>query len=404
MAALPFKVRGQEGAIPAIGLGTATLFNAQCTEAVRAAIRMGYRYLDTALLYNNQEAVGAAVAAAIAAGEVTREQLFIVSKVAFYPAAADGTNTDIHIRYEPLNKKGHAETLAAVDLCLAKLGLGHVDLMLIHNPCTDIAEYQASGCAHNFELSKSRLTPAERALVMGSRLAAAHARFDAAAGQAARAASWKALEEARAAGKCRYIGVSNYSPYLLREMEAYAAIQPAVNQLELHPRASSPALRALAASMGLVLTGYGSGNSVAIERCATTAAIASAHGVTPVAVVLAWTLARGVGVIPRTATPAHMEENLRAGQVALTPAELAALDAKNQAHFYCACSSSSSAAGRQASPLDPLFSRPPPPHAPHTPPPHTPRTDQTGTQCRASPRAPRWTPRAAAVVNWMLSD
>ena len=332
---LAFSVRGQAGSIPAVGLGTATLFDEQCTAAVRAAIQQGYRYIDTALLYNNQEAVGVAIAQAIAAGEVKREELFIVSKVGFYPAAADGTNTDVHIKFEPTNRKGHAETLAAVDLCLAKLQLPSVDLMLIHNPCTEIDEYQASSCPHNFELSKSRLLPAERKLILASRLATAHAKFDAAAGDAARAATWRALEEAQAAGKCRFIGVSNYSPYLLQRMEAYAKVQPAVNQLELHPRASSPALRALAQSMGMVLTGYGSGNSAAIEKCPVVAAIAAAHGVTPVAVTLAWTLQRGVGVIPRTANPAHMAENLKAAALTLSAGELAQLDAKNQAHFYC---------------------------------------------------------------------
>jgi diketogulonate reductase-like aldo/keto reductase len=337
MALLAFKVRGQEGAIPAIGLGTATLFDERCTNAVREGIKMGYRYIDTALLYNNQEAVGEGIAQAIAAGEVTREQLFVVSKVAFYPAEATADTVDVHIAFEPTNRKGHAATLAAVDLCLAKLKLTHVDLMLIHNPCTNVDEYQASTCPHNFELARARFLPSERAAILASRLATAHARFDAAAGEAARAASWRALEEARAAGKCRFIGVSNYSPYLLRGMEAYATVQPAVNQLELHPRASSPALRALAASMGMVLTAYGSGNSVALEKCPLVAAIAQAHGTSPLKVVLAWTLQRGAGIIPRSATPANMRDNLTAGLLRLSPEELATLDGKNEAHFYCAC-------------------------------------------------------------------
>ena len=337
MASLAFKVRGQEGAIPAIGLGTATLFDERCTTAVREGIKMGYRYIDTALLYNNQEAVGEGIAQAIAAGEVTREQLFVVSKVAFYPAEATADSVDVHIAFEPTNRKGHAATLAAVDLCLAKLRLSHVDLMLIHNPCTNVDEYQASTCPHNFELARARFLPSERAAILASRLATAHARFDAAAGEAARAATGRAREEARAAGKCRFIGVSNYSPYLLRGMEAYATVQPAVNQLELHPRASSPALRSLAASMGMALTAYGSGNSVALEKCPLVAAIAQAHGTSPLKVVLAWTLQRGAGIIPRSATPANMRDNLTAGQLKLSAEELATLDGKNEAHFYCAC-------------------------------------------------------------------
>ena len=89
-ATIPFDVKGQAGSMPSLGLGTATLFNEECTGAVRAAIQRGYRLIDTALLYDNQAAVGKGIREAIAAGEVKREELFVTSKVAFYPAEADG--------------------------------------------------------------------------------------------------------------------------------------------------------------------------------------------------------------------------------------------------------------------------------------------------------------------------
>lgn len=220
-------------------------------------------------------------------------------------------------------------------LCLSKLGLAYVDLLLIHNPCTNIAEYQASTACHNFELSKTHFTGAERALILDGRLAQAHAAWDPAAARAARAATWRALEEAKAAGKARFIGVSNFPPYLLREMESFAEVAPAVNQLELHPRASAPALRALAASSGMALTAYGTGNSVAIERSPVVAAIAAARGTTPIDVVIRWTLARGVTVIPRTASAAHLRENLASAAAGPLAAEdLAQLDALNAAHYY----------------------------------------------------------------------
>ena len=107
----------------------------------------------------------------------------------------------------------------------------------------------------------------------------AAAQYDAAQGKAERAATWKALEAARAAGKCKYIGVSNCESKdiaehlgdfsaglsdiltrtdpaaLLREMQEYAEVMPAVNQLELHPRYASPKLQATAKELGVVLTG-----------------------------------------------------------------------------------------------------------------------------------------------------
>ena len=333
--AVAFDVKGQKGAMPAIGLGTATLFDAACVAAVRSAIRLGYRLIDTALLYNNQEAVGQAIKEAIAAGEVTRAELFVVTKVAFYPRAATLANTyAVMIKLHDENKKGLEATRAAIALCLQKLQLEYVDLCLIHNPCTDMVEYHASAAPHAFELGRSQLTVAEREVIMQARLA--KVKYDEAAGESERAASWKALEEAHAAGKCRFIGVSNYPTRLVAAMDAYATVAPAVNQLELHPRFSSPSVRAQAKERGMALTAYGSGNSVDIEKSKAVAAVAQRHGVSPNAVVLAWTLKHGVAVIPRSHTAEHQAENLAmaTGATLLSDEDMAELDALNEAHPY----------------------------------------------------------------------
>jgi diketogulonate reductase-like aldo/keto reductase len=215
---------------------------------------------------------------AIAAGEVTRAKLWVTSKIGFYPADADGTNTWVPIAWHANNCKGKETTLKAVDDCLDLLGLEYVDLMLIHNPAAELTEYRASGAPHFFDLFHSPNDPtqpdwteAERTTFLEGRkqLAwAAKADGGGATERQGRADTWAALEEAHAAGKCRYIGVSNYSPALLREMEGYSSrCMPCVNQLELHPRFSSPALRAYAQQTGIVLTGYGSGNSVRTLAC-----------------------------------------------------------------------------------------------------------------------------------------
>jgi diketogulonate reductase-like aldo/keto reductase len=300
-------------------------------------VRIGYRHLDTALLYNNPEAVGLGIQQSIEAGEVTREELFVTSKVGFYPRAATPHNLWIPIEFHPENVKGDAT--AAVDLCLSKLGLDYVDLMLIHNPCTDLDEYSSSGVPHAFELSKSMLTPDERALVMEARLAKvtdAHR----AVGHADRTETWLSLQKAREAGKCKYIGVSNYPTKLIHEMadDPVITIMPAVNQLELHPRFSSPSLRQFAADTGIVLTGYGSGNSVRIEGSPVVQTIAARLSVSPLSVVLKWTALRNVVCIPRTANPGHMEENMQVftdvNAVPLSEADLTVLDALNEGHPY----------------------------------------------------------------------
>ena len=168
-----FSVKGQAGKIPKIGLGTATLFDLECTNAVRTAIRAGYRHIDTALLYNNQAAVGEGIRQAIQAGEVTREELWVTSKIGFYPGSADGENLWVPIVWHACNCKGKATTLEAVEYCLQLLGLEYVDLMLIHNPAAELCEYRASGAPHFFDLfhnpndsTQPDFTAAERAALL----------------------------------------------------------------------------------------------------------------------------------------------------------------------------------------------------------------------------------------------
>lgn len=160
---------GQRGEIPSMGLGTATLHNEVCIASVRAAIKAGVRHIDTALLYNNQEAVGSAIKEAIAAGDCAREELWVTSKVGFYPAECDGSSHWVAGCFHRENRKGAATTAVAIDLCLKKLQLDYVDLMLIHSPCTTIAEHEASCCPHFFRPS-SPFYAAERKLIMESRL------------------------------------------------------------------------------------------------------------------------------------------------------------------------------------------------------------------------------------------
>ena len=330
---LSFNVKGQSGSMPSSGFGTATLHNDVCEQAVVDAIRVGYRLIDTALLYNNQEAVGRGIRRAIEEGLVKRSDLWITTKVAFFPASHDGKNAWVPIAFHPENVKGEVPTAAAIDLCLKLLGLDYVDLMLVHNPCTELDDYTASSYPHIFELSGSRLTGAERDLVLAHRFASVE--IDLAAAESARASSWAALEAARTAGKCRFIGVSNYPAALVRAMDAYASVMPAVNQLELHPRFSNPTLRAYAAATGMALTAYGTGNSTRIEASPVVARIAAERGCPPLAVVIRWTLQKSVAVIPRTATPGHMAENLAVGGTPpLTDAQVADIDALNEDHPY----------------------------------------------------------------------
>ena len=335
-SAFTFKVKGQQGTVPSLAFGTATLFDNTIKEAVKTAVRLGYRHIDTALLYNNQEAIGDALEELFRSGDVKREDLFITTKVAFFPPDATASNIWVPLSYHSENRHGYDNVIAGADLCLKKLRLEYVDMMLIHNPATEIQEYMASMSPHLFELDDRhgvKWLAGERELIIKKRLESLV--WDEAKAEAIRAESWKALEAVRAAGKAKYIGVSNYPVHLMKAMETYATVMPAMNELELHPRFSSPALQRHAKENGYLLMAYGSGNSQSVKVAKPVAEVAARIGVHAVTVVLKWTHQLGVVAITRTAT----ESNMRAGLAgvagkSLTGADMAALSAINEAHPY----------------------------------------------------------------------
>jgi len=114
-----FKCKGQEGSIPKIGFGTATLTGETCREYVGAALEAGCRHVDTALLYNNQVEVGEA----IRASGIPREEVWVTSKVAFFPPDSKGV-----WMFNPNNIKGREA--ASIDLSLRQLQMNYVDVFL----------------------------------------------------------------------------------------------------------------------------------------------------------------------------------------------------------------------------------------------------------------------------------
>ena len=114
-----FKCKGQEGSIPKIGFGTANLKGNVCREAVGAALEAGCRHIDTALLYGNQTEVGEA----IRASGISREEIWVTSKVAFFPSDSKGV-----WMYNPNNLKGREA--ASIEISLRELQMSQVDLFL----------------------------------------------------------------------------------------------------------------------------------------------------------------------------------------------------------------------------------------------------------------------------------
>lgn len=161
-------LRHSDGQMPVLGFGVYKIPAAHCTEACLRAISAGYRHIDTAQIYSNEEEVGAALQKC----GLPREDMFVTTK----------------IRYPRLGKGGtYLRALQSVKKIDPRDG-GYVDLFLIHSPHT--------------------LKPKERREM------------------------WLALERLHAEGRARAIGVSNYLPEHLEELKGYATIwPPAVNQI-----------------------------------------------------------------------------------------------------------------------------------------------------------------------------
>ncbi|WP_030763577.1 aldo/keto reductase [Streptomyces sp. NRRL F-2664] len=249
--------------MPQLGFGVWQVPDAEAERAVGTALEAGYRSIDTAAIYGNERGTGKAVAAS----GLPREELFVTTKLWNGPKQA-----------------WHRDAvLRAFDDSLAKLGLDHVDLYLIHWPRPMRDDFVAI---------------------------------------------WKTFEEIAASGRAKAVGVSNFRPADLDRIAAGSSLVPAVNQVELHPLHPQPELRAEHAARGIVTEAWsplGQGKELLTLPAVT--AVAAAHGRSAAQVVLRWHLQHGNVVIPKSVTPARIRENLDVFGFELDAAEMAALDA-----------------------------------------------------------------------------
>ncbi|MEY4298003.1 MAG: Oxidoreductase, aldo/keto reductase family [Cyanobacteriota bacterium] len=281
--------------MPLLGLGTWKSDPGLVGSAVREAIRQGYRHIDCASIYGNEREIGAAIGEAIASGEVTREELWITSKLW-------------------CNSHGRENVEPALRRTLEDLQLDWLDLYLIHWPV-------AIDPTVGFPSSASEVLPPSPERLR---------------------ATWEGMEAALDAGLTRHIGVSNFSVRKLQDLMQHARIKPEVNQVELHPLLQQPDLLAFCRAEGIHLTAYsplGSGDRPAQLKAAdepvllenpVIAAIAAEHGCSAAQVLLAWHLCRGVSTIPKSVRSARLRENLAAASLELSAAELERIAALDQ--------------------------------------------------------------------------
>ncbi len=258
MPGVPNVVLNNGVEVPQLGFGVFLVPPEQVVEAVRTAIGAGYRLIDTAAAYGNEEGVGQAVRQS----GVPRDDVFVTTKV---------WNDD----------HGYDKTLKAFDRSRARLGLGVVDMYLIHWPTPARGDYLQT---------------------------------------------WQALERIYQDGDARVIGVCNFTGRHLEELLAATSVVPAVNQVELHPYLPQDDLREVHDRHGIVTEAWspiGRGKSLLDEPVV--AKVAAAHRVSPAQAVLRWHIQLGNLAIPKSVTPERIRANIDVFGFQLTPGEMASL-------------------------------------------------------------------------------
>lgn len=234
--------------IPAVGLGTwQTPDGDVAKNAVKDALELGYRLIDTAAAYGNEVSVGEG----IKASGVNRDEVFVTTKLW----------NDHH---------GYQKTIEAIDESLEKLALDYLDLYLIHwpNPVA-IREHWA-------ELN---------------------------------AESWRAMEDAQAAGKIRAIGVSNFRRHHLDELLKTASVRPAVNQIYLNPSDMQEDVVAYDQELGILSEAYSPLGRGGLFNNQTVKEVAEHYEKSAAQVLLRWSIQNQFVPLPKSVHRERMAEN-----------------------------------------------------------------------------------------------
>ena len=253
--------------MPQLGLGTYKLNDDKCVRVVRQAIELGYRRFDTAAMYGNEEALGKGLKEAFAAGDVTRDDVFVTTKLWNDQQGAE--NVD----------KAFGESLRRLDL-------DYIDLYLIHWPWPQRGLYNET---------------------------------------------FEEMGRLQGMGQVQSIGVANFYQDVLEDLIDTTGITPVLNQVELHPGFTQADLRSFHDEHDIVTEAWAPLARGVVLNNPKIETIAAAHEVTTGQVVLRYLAQHGISIIPKTSSKDRLEENLGAFRFELTGEDLATIDALGSA-------------------------------------------------------------------------
>lgn len=234
--------------IPCVGFGTwQSKDGPEARDSVAEALRAGYRHIDTAQGYGNEESVGLAVKES----GLKREDIFITSKLVN-------------------SVRGYNETLSAFHESLRKLGTDYMDLFLIHWP-------RPINFRDDWEAQNAQ--------------------------------SWRAMEDLYREGKVRAIGISNFHPHHIEALLKTATVAPMVNQIRLAPGDTQDEVVSFSREKGMLLEAYSPLGVGKVFEVPQMKDLARKYGKSIAQIAIRWSLQRGYLPLPKSVTPARIREN-----------------------------------------------------------------------------------------------
>lgn len=295
--------------LPTVGLGLWKIERSAAADIVVDAAQAGYRHFDCASDYGNEAEVGEGLRRIVRDGICARSDLWVTSKL-----------------WNTYHRAEHVRP--AAERTLHDLGLDELDLYLIHFPIAlEFVPFETrypAGWLYEPGASRPAMKPVRVPI----------------------SETWQAMEELVAAGLVRDIGVCNFGVSLLRDLQSYAAIAPAVLQIESHPYLVQQKLVRFCHEQGIAVTAFSplgaqsyfelnmakSDESVLANEVIRE--VARRHQRTPAQIALRWGVQRGTAVVPKSTRPERLRENIALFDFELTADEMARLDRLDRARRF----------------------------------------------------------------------